>query len=381
MAPVSIGLLGVGQRGLQHLKALWSSDDARITALCDPYPQNLEPAKIRQYIDGFSLDGIRTYTRFDDMLAGGGMDALYVCIPPNRHQDEVVRAARNGLHIFAEKPVSLYLDEALEQEAAIRQAGVLSTVGFNQRHCVWHTAVRDFLAGKRLVMMTVVANGALESHSVKHTHTEAEGGPANRVWAANMAWSGSTVVEAGIHQLDLMRYWGGDVDWVEARYVHRDPEDIVEGGDNPYAYSVTFGFANGTIGNMLMTRLRRTFYADGYQDIVWDHGHVKTEADGPVAWFYDGPFPPPEKVERNRLRHVLEVPPRNDNTLAINQAFVQAVKDQTEEPLRNTFSTSMNSHAAVLGANISDRLGGRRIDLNELLHAPQYAPYRRRPVA
>jgi predicted dehydrogenase len=379
MAQVRLGLLGVGQRGLQHLNSLWQLADAQVVALCDPYAENLEEAKIQGYVDGFSLAGIQTYTAFDDMLAAGGLDAIYFNIPPGSHDGELLRAAAAGIHIFAEKPVSLFLDEALEMDAAVRAAGVISTVGFNQRHCNWHTAMRDFLADKRLVMMTVVANGALEGHSVKHTHTETEGGPGNRIWAANYAWSGSTVVEAGIHQLDLMRYWAGDVAWVEGRYIQRDTDDIVDGGDNPYGYSVTFGFENGMIGNMLLTRLRRTFYNDGYQGIIWDHGHLKLEGQGPVAYYYDGPYPPPGGVSNDQLCHPLEVAPRNDNTLEITRAFIQAVGTQDPAPLHNSFASSINSHAAVLGANISDQLGGQRVDLHELLNAEQYGQYRRKP--
>jgi predicted dehydrogenase len=379
MPRVKVGLLGVGQRGLQHLQALRQLESAQVVALCDPYRDNLDEQKIRKYVPGFELAGIRVHTAFDDMLGAGGLDALYVSIPPGRHDGEVVRAAGAGIHIFAEKPVSLFLDEAREQDEAIRRAGVISTVGFNQRHCVWHTAMRDFLADKRLVMMTVVANGPLEGHSVKHTHTEQSGGPANRVWAANYAWSGSTIVEAGIHQLDLMRYWAGDVAWVEARYVHRDAADIVDGGDNPYAYSVTFGFCRGMVGNMLLTRLRRTFFSDGYEDIVWDHGHMKVEAEGPVAYYYDGEYPPQGRVDSARIRHPLPVPPRNDNTLDLNRAFVQAVAQRNEQLLRNTFASSMNSHAAVLGANVSDQLDGQRVYLEPLLVAPQYARFRRKP--
>lgn len=377
---VKVGLVGLGQRGLQHLNALWQIPEARVVALCDPFPDNLEEGKIQKYVDGFEAGDIRTCTTFDDMLQAGGLDAIYFCIPPSRHRGEVVRTAAAGLSIFAEKPVTLFLDEAREMDHAIRKAGVIATVGFQQRHDVWHTAMRDFLADKRLVMMTSVANGSLESHSVKHTHTEESGGPANRVWTANYAWSGSSVVESGIHQLDLMRYWAGDVSWVEARYIHRAPDDIENDGDNPYGYSVTFGFESGLIANMILTRLRKAFYGDGYQDIAWDHGHLKIGPEGPVAYYYDGPYPPPDKVDPDSLRHPLPVPPRNNSTLAINQAFIQAVDKGDESLLLNTFASSMNSHAAVLGANISDRLGGQRIDLQQLLEADQYAEFRKKPA-
>ena len=217
MSKVKVGLVGLGQRGLQHLNSLWQITDAEVVALCDPAPDNLAAEKIQRYVDGFSMGDIRTYDNFAAFFAAGGCDAIYFAIPPSLHAGEILQAAEKGIHLFVEKPVSLYLDEALEMQRAIDKAGIISTVGFNQRHDNWHDGVRDFLADKRLVMMTYVVNGTLESHSVKHTHTEAVGGPKNRVWAANRSWSGGTIVEAGIHQTDLMRFWAGDIDWAEAR--------------------------------------------------------------------------------------------------------------------------------------------------------------------
>ena len=48
--PVRIGMVGLGQRGLQHLKALWKIEDANIVALCDPFADNLEPEKISRFV-------------------------------------------------------------------------------------------------------------------------------------------------------------------------------------------------------------------------------------------------------------------------------------------------------------------------------------------
>ena len=378
---IRIGLVGLGQRGLQHLRALWQTEEAQVVALCDPFEENLDEAKLKSFVEGFSMGSMRTSTRFDEIMAPGELDALYFSIPPNLHDGELIAAARAGLHIFAEKPVSLFLDEALDMDRAIRDAGVIATVGFQQRHDSWHAVIGDFLRDKRLLMATTVGNGALESHSVKHTRSEEIGGPANRVWAANFAWSGSTVVESGIHRLDLLRYWAGDVAWTQAHYLHRDEADIAEGGDNPYGYSVTFGFECGMIFSLVLTRLRRTYYGDGYDDIAWDHGHLKMEAEGPVAYYYEGPYPPERTPDRDSLRHPLTVGERGDSTLEINRAFVKAVSTGDESHLRNTFSSSINSHAAVLAANLSDRLDGRKIMLDEFLHADEYADFRRKPAA
>jgi len=356
----------------------------RLSKRCRPLrslPGNLATAKIARFVEGYRAEGIRTYSRFADLLNAGNVDALYFCIPPNRHNGEVIAAVEAGIHVFVEKPVSLYYDEALEMDAAIRAAGVIGTVGFNQRHDHRHEGIRDFVQDRRLVMATAVANGTLESHSTKHTRTEDLGGPGNRVWAASAAWSGTTVVEAGIHQLDTMRYWAGDVAWVRADYVHRDPADIEDGGDNPYAYSVTFGFESGFLFNLLMARLRKTFYGDGYAGLMWDHGHVKIEGDEVAAYYYEGPYPPPAGSNPSGadLRHVVAMPPKRDGTFHINECFVQAVADVDSSVLRNTFSSSLNSHAAVLAANLSDQLGGRKIQLDEFTSNAEFSDFRRKP--
>ena len=263
-------MLGIGQRGLQHLAALWRLQEAglvRIAALGDMHGPNLAEEKIRRFIPDYRQEKIRRYTDFESLIADDELDALYVCIPPNRHDGEVIRAAERGIPLFVEKPMSLDLCEALAMEAAIEQSGVIAAVGFQQRYDAWHTAMRGYLQGKRLVMATMVHTSNIENHSVKHTPTEALGGPASRIWTAYQEWSGNTVVEAGIHQTDLMRYWCGEIEAVQARYVPRDPHLVESEGDNPMAYSVTYTFTNGAVGHLIMSRLARVLYQESYMHI------------------------------------------------------------------------------------------------------------------
>jgi predicted dehydrogenase len=380
--PVRVAIMGLGQRGLQHLKSLWALQDegvVEVVGLADAFVENLDGGKITTYVPAYKEGGIQLDASVAAVIDGSAPDVLYVAIPPSVHDGEVVAAARAGVHLMVEKPMSLYLDEALEMERAIEDSGVIATAGFQQRYVGRNEAVRDFLADKRVVMANVVHNGSLESHSTKHTPTDRLSGPSNRVWTASMEWSGSTVVEAGIHQVDLLRYWCGDITWVEANYIHRDASDIEDGGDNPYAYRVAYGFESGAVGSLVMSRLRKAYYNDGYQGIAWTHGHVKFEGRDAVAYYYDGPYPPAERPSQDDLRHVLPSPNSEDPTTALARALATAVSACDDSHLRSTFASSMNSLAAVLGANASDRLGGERIYLSELLTADRYADHRRRP--
>ena len=376
-----VAILGLGQRGLQHLRALWklqSEGLVKIIALIDVFEDNLDESKIQGYVDGFQIDGIHTSTDFAETLASLSLEAIYFALPPGVHNGEIIQAANAGVHIFAEKPMSLYLNEALDMERAIQANDVISTTGFQQRYDSRYEAVHNFLADKQPVMTTVIVNGALEGHSVKHTKTETLGGPTNRVWTANYEWSGATVVEGGIHQTDLMRYWFGDIVWVEASYIHRDTSDIVDGGNNPYAYSVKYGFECGCIANLILSRLRQTYYSDSYESILWTHGHLKFEGNDVVAYYYDGPYPPTQTPSIETVRHLLPTIPGGDPTEQISRAFLKAIGTGNSDQLRSTFESSMNSLAAVLGANVSDQLNGERVYLKEFLANPKYNRFRQK---
>ena len=146
--PLRLAVVGLGQRGLQHLKTLWqlqAENLVRIVALVDAYPDNLTADKIGRYVEGFSLDGIQATTDFTLILETTALDAVYFAIPPGGHNGELVAATEAGLHIFVEKPMSLSLKEAIEMQQAIEASGVISTVGIQQRYEPRYETAHRFL--------------------------------------------------------------------------------------------------------------------------------------------------------------------------------------------------------------------------------------------
>ncbi|MDE0197045.1 MAG: Gfo/Idh/MocA family oxidoreductase [Caldilineaceae bacterium] len=380
--PVRVALMGLGQRGLQHLKSLWAlqaQGAVRLTALADAFTANLAADKISSYVEGYRPDGIVHTTSFEELLSQD-QEVLYVCIPPNVHSGEVVRAAQAGLHLFVEKPMSLYLDEAMEMEAAIDQAGVLSTAGFQQRFDCRHEAVHShLLKGRRPLMASYTYHGPLEGHNVKHHQTELHGGPGNRVWTANRAWSGMTVVEGGIHLLDLWRYWFGDVEWVQAHYQHRPVDEVINSADNPYTYSALFGFAGGAVGTMTLSRLRRVYADFMDHQVLWTEGRAEICWEGVTIYEYDGPYPPSQPPPQGAVTKTLFEGRGGDDTFAISKVFIRAIAENRPELIRSPFGDAMNSLAAVIGANVSDELGGERVDVDQLLSADRFAAFRQKP--
>jgi len=385
--PLRVGLVGVGQRGLQHVQSLvdmQSDEIVQLAALADPYPENLEDSKINRFVEGYSSANITMFDSADAMIESGLVDAIWFVIPPNQHKGEIERAAEREIAIFAEKPQSLYLEDIISQDAAITKAGVPSTVGFQMRHDRGYTDIHNYLSDKWVAAMTMIAEGAVEGHGVKHTRTEEQGGPSNRVWTANRAWSGTSIVEAGIHQTDIMRYWSDDdVEWVRATYTDRPAELHDTEGDNPIAYTVTYGMKKGGVANLLFTKPARSYYNGRFDYIIHTHGTIKLEDDF-VDYTFEGDWPPAENPTLADVRKVVSPGPHDsamgrDSTRGISQSFAESISENDPSKRLNSFNSSINSLASVLAANISNDLDGEKIVIDEFIDDDKYTQYRKNP--
>ena len=94
---------------------------------------------------------------------------------------------------------------------------------------------------------------------------------------------------------------------------------------------------------------------------------------------FDGPYPPSQRPSQGAVTETLYEGRGGDDTFAISQVFVQAIAEDRPELIRSPFGDAMNSLAAVIGANVSDELGGERVDIEQLLRAERFAAYRRKP--
>ncbi len=79
--------------------------------------------------DQIDMDGVTAYTDLDELLADPDIDLVDICLPPHLHHTAVVKALQAGKHVLCEKPLALTADEALEMQAAARQAAGADAAG------------------------------------------------------------------------------------------------------------------------------------------------------------------------------------------------------------------------------------------------------------
>jgi predicted dehydrogenase len=150
---VRVGVVGCGLIAqVMHLPYLAELEDRfEIAALCDiSEPVAAECA--RRY-------GVeRTYTRWQDLVDAGGLDAVMI-LTSGSHAPVAVAAAQAGMHVFVEKPMCLSVAEGHEMLAAARAAGVQLMVGTMKRYDPAYERLAELLpevVDLRLVRVTTL---------------------------------------------------------------------------------------------------------------------------------------------------------------------------------------------------------------------------------
>ncbi|HIE09276.1 MAG TPA: Gfo/Idh/MocA family oxidoreductase, partial [Armatimonadetes bacterium] len=131
---IGVAMLGAGFMGKAHSNAwarvYFSFPDLKtkpvMKVICGTPEEPLEELADRWGWKETSTDWRATIARDDIQIVDIGT-------PNFLHHDMAIEAARQGKHIFLEKPMAMDLNEAKEMLQAVREAGVKAVVNFNYR--------------------------------------------------------------------------------------------------------------------------------------------------------------------------------------------------------------------------------------------------------
>lgn len=125
---IRIGFVGCGQQAMENLlPALRTVETVRLVSICDT---DATRSRMAAKLHGAEY----SFTNIDDLVQTGEVDALILCGPPQMHLQCARVGLDNGLHVFTEKPPTLYTKD-LELLATIASSRKLVTaVGHNFRY-------------------------------------------------------------------------------------------------------------------------------------------------------------------------------------------------------------------------------------------------------
>ena len=113
---IRMAIIGPGGMGSGHMHAFMNfneqkKENVHIVALCDVNKIRLDPAqKKAEEVQGFKVD---TYRYYQDVLARDDIHAVLIALPEHWHHQAAVDAIAAGKDVYLEKPMTLYLPEAL----------------------------------------------------------------------------------------------------------------------------------------------------------------------------------------------------------------------------------------------------------------------------
>ncbi|TVR42850.1 MAG: gfo/Idh/MocA family oxidoreductase [Planctomycetota bacterium] len=201
-----IAVWGVGPAGFNYLKALCAEWRLDVVGLINRNPERRRAASEKTGVPGFA--------DLDELLAQAKRRPQLIVIATANptHKDFTIQALQAGCHVFLDKPMGQDLDEARSILAAAEASDRYLQVGFEYRYGSMTGRLKELQQDDAFGELTCI--DILDSRG--HWWPDAPNTPVKDVWRLNPAIGGGPLLHCGIHELDLMRYYAGEVERVQA---------------------------------------------------------------------------------------------------------------------------------------------------------------------
>ncbi|HEY6297417.1 MAG TPA: Gfo/Idh/MocA family oxidoreductase [Streptosporangiaceae bacterium] len=224
------GIVGAGVIAAVHAEAIATLPGAALAAVTD-----VAPGAAAAFA---AARGCAAAPDLDALLARPDVDVVSVCVPSGLHAEVGIRAAEAGKHIVVEKPIDVTLDAADRLIEAARTAGVGLTV-ISQ-----HRFDPGLIETRRLLDEGALGRLVIGEASTKWYRTQAYYDSA--AWRGTDAMDGGSLMNQGIHYVDLLRWCMGPVTEVAALCATQTHQIEVE--DTALA---ALRFSSGAVGTIV----------------------------------------------------------------------------------------------------------------------------------
>ena len=136
---ITIGVLGVGNRGNSSIDALYPLPDAQVVAIADPrrerrlWTQDQVNATYAKRENKATYKACDAYHDFRELLARPDIDAVWGCVPDHWHGVLYNRVLEAGKDMYGEKPVTRWIGQGVTVCQAVRRYGRVFQTGTQQR--------------------------------------------------------------------------------------------------------------------------------------------------------------------------------------------------------------------------------------------------------
>ena len=306
---VRLALLGCGNRGTSVATSFAKNANARIVALADIFPDQLEKGKAHfdQVAATLGYSGVDSkmmfhgYKAFEEVAAAQGVDAVQISTPPWFHVGHLEAVVAAGKHAYCEKPMGVDIAQTKKAlEIGKKAEGKVSLeVGFQIRSAPpFVEIVRRIHNGDLGKIASIAAHyNAPPSSYPERPATMSHDEVRLRNWLWDRVLSGDILVEQNIHVIDICN-------WVLGTHPLKA---VAKGGRNVIThfgdcwdnYEVIFTYPDNVHVSFSSTQFGTTGWFDVAERVFGSQGIAEAPYSGPLriigekAWTWSDSSQPP----------------------------------------------------------------------------------------
>lgn len=189
---IRLAVIGLGKMGLSHLSIANALDDFEVVAICDN-------SKLVTDVLG-KTTGLNGFNDYDEVLKLKDLDAVLIATPSIAHEPMIRKALDRGLHVFAEKPLTLDAAASRDLAELATSKGLVAQVGYHNRY------VGTFAEAARLLAGGVIGK---ISHALAESYGPVVLRRTKPTWRGKAGQGGGCLHDYAAHPINLLNWLFG----------------------------------------------------------------------------------------------------------------------------------------------------------------------------
>ncbi|MFB3901999.1 MAG: Gfo/Idh/MocA family protein [Acidobacteriota bacterium] len=271
MDRVRIGLLGCGTISqYAHIFALKKADVVELTAVCEIADDLLREVSRR-------FDIPQAFSDFEMFLCEAEIDAVLIASADHDHVPQAIRSLQNGKHVLVEKPLGLNLEECRQLARVVEETGLKLQVGNMKRFDPGIEFVHRFISedmGCRLSVSGWYCDTFYKDEIQRSLRLPVVRSAKQQGFdpAFKNDRKSYKLITHGIHLIDTLRYFGGEIVGLQARFASKY---------DALTWHGVLEFADGATGHFELTTSVKMDWLEGFH-VHGESGSVEVKSFLPI---------------------------------------------------------------------------------------------------
>jgi len=195
---IRVGTIGASFAKAAYLPALSTVEDVELVAI-----SSARLSSAQATADQFNIPNV--YDDWEKMIGEHELDLVCIATPTIHHAPMALKALKAGAHVLCEKPMAMNQDESADMLETAESLNKIHIIGHELRFNPTRKKIKD-----------LIESGYVGD--VRHVNivniSPSWGDPASRPegdWWSLESMGGGRLGANGSHQIDLLRFWFGDI--------------------------------------------------------------------------------------------------------------------------------------------------------------------------